>query len=49
MAGNVALEVIGGSIPILGDLFDMALKANLRNLAIIEQHVETRARLSLRD
>ncbi len=39
MLGNVALEVAGGSVPVLGDLFDMALKANLRNLAIIESHV----------
>ncbi len=39
MAANVAIEVVGGSIPVLGDLFDMALKANLRNLAIIEEHV----------
>ena len=39
MLGNVAIEVAGGSVPILGDLFDMALKANLRNLAIIEGHV----------
>ena len=39
MVGNVAVEVVGGSVPILGDLFDMALKANLRNMAIIEQHV----------
>jgi hypothetical protein len=39
MLGNVALEVAGGSVPVLGDLFDMALKANLRNLAIIEAHV----------
>ncbi len=39
MLGNVALEVAGGSVPVLGDLFDMALKANLRNLAIIERHV----------
>ena len=31
--------VLGGSVPIIGDLFDMALKANLRNLAIIEDHV----------
>ena len=41
MFGNVVLEVAGGSVPILGDLFDMALKANLRNLAIIERHVAT--------
>lgn len=39
MLGNVAIEVAGGSVPILGDVFDMALKANLRNLAIIEGHV----------
>ena len=39
MVGNVALEVFGGSVPVLGDLFDMALKANLRNLAIIERHM----------
>lgn len=41
MFGNVALEVVGGSVPVLGDVFDMALKANLRNLAIIEQHLGT--------
>jgi hypothetical protein len=39
MGANVAAEVVGGCVPILGDLFDMALKANLRNLRIIEDHV----------
>jgi hypothetical protein len=39
MLANVAVEVVGGSVPILGDLFDVVLKANLRNIAIIEQHV----------
>ena len=38
MVGNIGLEVVGGSVPILGDLFDMALKANLRNIAILERH-----------
>ena len=42
MIANVALEVVGGSVPLLGDLFDVALKANLRNLAIIEQHLGVR-------
>ncbi len=37
MLGNVAIEVVGGSVPILGDLFDMAFKANLRNLALLEE------------
>jgi hypothetical protein len=39
MAANVALEVVVGSVPVLGDLFDMALKANLRNIALIERHL----------
>ncbi len=39
MAANVAVEVVAGSVPILGDVFDMALKANLRNIALIEQHL----------
>ena len=43
MLGNVAVEVAGGSVPILGELFDVALKANLRNIRIIEQHVQTNA------
>jgi Domain of unknown function (DUF4112) len=42
MLANVAIEVAGGSVPVLGNLFDMALKANLRNLAIIEGHVARR-------
>ncbi|MGI4795763.1 MAG: DUF4112 domain-containing protein [Janthinobacterium lividum] len=37
MLSNVAIEVVGGSVPILGDLFDMAFKANLRNLALLEE------------
>ncbi len=36
MLGNVAVEVAGGSVPIVGDLFDMAFKANLRNLDLLE-------------
>lgn len=39
MVANVGVEVLGGSVPILGDVFDMALKANLWNLAIIEEHM----------
>ncbi len=42
MIGNVVLEVAGGSVPILGDLFDVTLKANLRNLKIIEQYINGR-------
>lgn len=38
MIRNVAIEAIGGAVPVVGDLFDVAFKANLRNLALIEDH-----------
>ncbi len=41
MIGNIVVEVAGGSVPILGDLFDVALKANLRNIRIVEQHLQS--------
>jgi hypothetical protein len=44
MLGNVAIEAALGSVPVVGDLFDIIWKANLRNLAIIEQHLEYRRR-----
>jgi hypothetical protein len=46
MIGNVVLEVVGGSIPIIGDLFDVALKANIRNIRILEEHLGSIAGLS---
>lgn len=35
MLGNVAIETTLGAIPILGDLFDAAFKANLRNMDLL--------------
>jgi Domain of unknown function (DUF4112) len=40
MVFNIALEAIVGSVPILGDLFDAAYKSNIRNLALLEQHLQ---------
>ncbi len=34
MLGNIAIETAAGSVPIAGDLFDVAFKANLRNMDI---------------
>ena len=39
MAGNVALDAGLGVIPVLGDIFDFAWKANLRNVALLERHL----------
>ncbi len=38
MMGNIAIETVIGSIPIAGDLFDAAFKANLRNIALLERY-----------
>jgi hypothetical protein len=38
MSGNVLLETVVGSIPFVGDLFDMGFKANMRNIALLERH-----------
>jgi hypothetical protein len=35
MALNVAVEALVGSVPIAGDLFDAAWKANQRNVALL--------------
>jgi len=40
MIGNVLLDVIVGSIPILGDLFDLQYRANWRNLKLFEEFYE---------
>ena len=38
MLGNVALEMLMGTFPVLGDLFDAVWKANMRNLRLVELH-----------
>lgn len=40
MVMNVALDTIAGVIPIAGDLFDVAWKANTRNMALLERYIE---------
>ena len=38
MIGNVAIEALVGTFPVLGDVFDAVWKANMRNLRLIELH-----------
>ena len=35
MVANVAIEVVVGSVPVLGDMFDIAWRANRRNYALL--------------
>lgn len=39
MAGNIALETILGVIPLFGDLFDFAWKANRRNVDLLDRQL----------
>ena len=38
MMGNITLDAAVGSIPILGDLFDLKFKANRRNVNMLRQY-----------
>lgn len=40
MVFNIALEAVVGAIPLIGDLFDAYYKSNIRNLALLEQHLQ---------
>ncbi|NNF62029.1 MAG: DUF4112 domain-containing protein [Gammaproteobacteria bacterium] len=40
MAGNVGVEMLVGAVPLVGDLFDMAFRANERNVALLEEHLD---------
>ncbi len=38
MGWNLLVDLAVGAVPFLGDLFDAGFKANMRNLALLEQH-----------
>ncbi len=39
MVMNVAIDSVVGAVPILGDLFDVGWKSNLRNTELLERYV----------
>lgn len=40
MAGNLGVDTVIGTVPLLGDVFDVAWKANLKNAKIIRDHLQ---------
>ena len=40
MALNIILDVTVGALPVVGDLFDVWWKSNVRNVALLERHAE---------
>ena len=49
MTANVAIEVVAGMVPVLGNLFDIGWRANRRNYALLEQSLATGRRDTWRD
>lgn len=39
IAWNIAADALGGTIPVVGDIFDVAWKANLKNVALLERQL----------
>lgn len=49
MLVNSATDLLAGSVPLIGDLFDAGYKANLRNLALLERHARPGVRPATSD
>ena len=44
MVFNIGVDALVGAVPLVGDLFDFAWKANTRNLRLLEAHASSRRR-----
>lgn len=42
MAANTTIDTVLGSIPIVGDVFDVAYRSNRKNVALLKRHIEKR-------
>ena len=39
MVGNIIIDSFAGTIPVVGDLFDVGWKANVKNMELLEEHL----------
>ena len=42
MAANAGVDFVVGGVPLLGDVFDVAFKANRRNIELLKRHLSER-------
>lgn len=49
MVANVAVDTIVGAMPLVGDLFDLAWKANRMNMRLLQRDAERRHRQTWKD
>lgn len=40
MVGNILIDSFSGTIPVVGDLFDVGWKANIKNMELLEKHLD---------
>ena len=40
MAANIGVDFVAGSVPVLGDIFDLGWRANERNMALLRAHLD---------
>ncbi|MDJ0569135.1 MAG: DUF4112 domain-containing protein [Pleurocapsa sp. MO_192.B19] len=40
MVGNILLDSFAGTIPVLGDIFDVGWKSNVKNIELLEKHLD---------
>lgn len=40
MCVNIFIETVIGTVPLAGDLFDFAFKANVRNVSLLRRHLQ---------
>ncbi len=40
MVGNILIDSFAGTVPVLGDLFDVGWKSNVKNIELLEKHLE---------
>ena len=45
MIWNVAVDTFVGSVPVVGDIFDVMFRANLANMALLRSHLENKGSL----
>ncbi len=48
MAANVGIDTLLGAVPLAGDIFDIAWRANLRNVKILENYLQEPQRMGRR-
>lgn len=46
MLANIGIDVVFGSVPVVGDIFDVAFKSNRRNLRLLQRYLERRRKVN---